>query len=59
MTPPIVCIVGKSGSGKTTFLEELIPELLARGYRPVYVKAVDVVLDHGRPWSSTTSTALT
>ncbi len=38
MTPPILCIVGKSGSGKTTFLEKLIPELLSRGYRPAVVK---------------------
>jgi molybdopterin-guanine dinucleotide biosynthesis protein B len=31
--PPIVCIVGASNSGKTTFLEKLIPELNRRGYR--------------------------
>jgi molybdopterin-guanine dinucleotide biosynthesis adapter protein len=31
--PPIVCIVGASDSGKTTFLEQLIPELVRRGYR--------------------------
>jgi molybdopterin-guanine dinucleotide biosynthesis adapter protein len=31
--PPIVCIVGASDSGKTTFLERLIPELVRRGYR--------------------------
>lgn len=31
--PPIVCIVGASNSGKTTFLEKLIPELVRRGYR--------------------------
>jgi molybdopterin-guanine dinucleotide biosynthesis protein B len=30
---PIVCIVGASNSGKTTFLEKLIPELRRRGYR--------------------------
>lgn len=30
---PIVCIVGKSGAGKTTLIERLIPVLLKRGYR--------------------------
>jgi molybdopterin-guanine dinucleotide biosynthesis protein B len=33
MDIPIVCFVGKSNSGKTTFLEKLIPELTARSYR--------------------------
>ncbi|HAA03172.1 MAG TPA: molybdopterin-guanine dinucleotide biosynthesis protein B [Syntrophobacteraceae bacterium] len=36
--PPIVCIVGASNSGKTTFLEKLIPELVRRGYRIGTVK---------------------
>lgn len=31
--PPIVCIVGNSGSGKTTFIERLIPELKRRGLK--------------------------
>ncbi len=31
--PPIISIVGKSGSGKTTFIERLIPELKQRGYK--------------------------
>ena len=30
---PIVCIVGASNTGKTTFMEKLIPELRQRGYR--------------------------
>ncbi len=30
---PIVSIVGASNSGKTTFLEKLIPELVRRGHR--------------------------
>jgi len=29
---PIICIVGKSESGKTTLIEKLIPELKKRGY---------------------------
>jgi molybdopterin-guanine dinucleotide biosynthesis protein B len=36
--PPIVCVVGASDSGKTTFLEKLIPELTGRGYRVGTVK---------------------
>jgi molybdopterin-guanine dinucleotide biosynthesis protein B len=35
---PIVSIVGASDSGKTTFLEKLVPELAARGYRVGVVK---------------------
>jgi molybdopterin-guanine dinucleotide biosynthesis protein B len=31
--PPIVSVVGKSGVGKTVFLEKLIAELKGRGYR--------------------------
>lgn len=31
MTPPIICIVGKKKSGKTTFIEKLLPELKALG----------------------------
>ena len=35
---PVISIVGASESGKTTFLEKLIPELAARGYRVGAVK---------------------
>jgi molybdopterin-guanine dinucleotide biosynthesis adapter protein len=35
---PIVSIVGKSNTGKTTFLEKLVPELVQRGYRVAVVK---------------------
>src|SRR5208337_2865003 len=35
---PIISIVGASNSGKTTFLEKLIPELAARGYRVGAIK---------------------
>lgn len=36
--PPIVSIVGKSKSGKTTLMEELIRELKSRGYRVATIK---------------------
>ena len=35
---PTISIVGASNSGKTTFLEKLIPELAARGYRVGAIK---------------------
>ncbi len=35
---PIVSIIGKSNSGKTTLLEKLIPELKRRGYRVATIK---------------------
>jgi molybdopterin-guanine dinucleotide biosynthesis protein B len=35
---PIISIVGKSESGKTTLIEKLIPELKKRGYRVGTVK---------------------
>ncbi len=35
---PIISIVGASDSGKTTFLEKLIPELAGRGYRVGAIK---------------------
>ena len=37
---PIISIVGKSKSGKTTLLEKLIPELKSRGYRVATVKHI-------------------
>jgi len=36
--PPIISIVGKSSTGKTTFLEKLIRELSDRGYRVATIK---------------------
>ncbi len=36
--PPVVSIVGKSKSGKTTFMEKLIGELKSRGYRVATIK---------------------
>jgi molybdopterin-guanine dinucleotide biosynthesis protein B len=35
---PVLCIVGQSGGGKTTFIEKLIPELKKRGYRIAVIK---------------------
>ncbi|NLN60524.1 MAG: molybdopterin-guanine dinucleotide biosynthesis protein B [Deltaproteobacteria bacterium] len=35
---PIVSIVGRSDSGKTTLMEKLIPELVKRGYRVATIK---------------------
>ncbi len=35
---PILSIVGKSDSGKTTLIEKLLPELVRRGYRIATVK---------------------
>jgi len=37
-SPPFVSVVGNSGSGKTTFLEKLIPELIARGLKVGTIK---------------------
>lgn len=36
--PPIISIISKKRSGKTTLLEKLIPELKSRGYRVGTVK---------------------
>ncbi len=38
MEPSIIAIAGRSGSGKTTFLEKLIPVLKGRGYRTGVLK---------------------
>ncbi len=44
---PVISIVGKSKSGKTTLIEKLIPELKSRGYRVATIKHTrdDVTLD--------------
>lgn len=36
--PPIIGIAGRSGVGKTTFIERLLPELKRRGYRVGTIK---------------------
>ena len=38
MTPPVFIFVGHSGSGKTTFVEKLLPELVARGLNVATIK---------------------
>lgn len=38
MTPPVVSIVAKSGTGKTTLLEKLIAEMKQRGYKVGAIK---------------------
>jgi molybdopterin-guanine dinucleotide biosynthesis protein MobB len=35
---PIISIVGRSNSGKTTLIEQLIPELIKRGYQVAAIK---------------------
>ena len=46
---PMVCIVGRSGTGKTTFIERLVPELKGRGYRVAVIKHTDKDVDWDRP----------
>ena len=38
ISPPFVSIVGNSGSGKTTFIEKLIPELIGKGLKVGTIK---------------------
>ncbi len=46
---PAVAFIGRSGSGKTTFLEMLIPVLTGRGYRVGAVKHAHHVVEIDRP----------
>lgn len=43
LAPPVISIVAKSGTGKTTFIEKLIPQLNVRGLR------VGVMKHHSHP----------
>lgn len=47
--PPVVSIVGKAGSGKTTFLQKLIAELKNRGYRVATIKHTPGSMSIGEP----------
>jgi molybdopterin-guanine dinucleotide biosynthesis protein B len=47
--PPIVSIVGKSKSGKTTLIEKLIGELKSRGYRVATIKHTSQSLTFDEP----------
>ena len=47
--PPIVSIVGKSKSGKTTLIEKLIRELKSRGYRVATIKHTPQMLTFDEP----------
>ena len=48
MHPPVFTFVGHSGAGKTTFVEKLVRELSARGFRVATIKHAHhkVALDH-------------
>ena len=47
--PPIISIVGKSSTGKTTFLEKLLRELTARGYNVATIKHSHHSIDFDNP----------
>ena len=46
--PPVVSIVGKSKSGKTTLIEKLVGELKSRGYRVATTKHTHHALDYDK-----------
>jgi molybdopterin-guanine dinucleotide biosynthesis protein B len=47
--PPVVSIVGKSSTGKTTFLEKLLRELTGRGYKIATIKHSHHSIDFDDP----------
>ncbi|MHB0868022.1 MAG: molybdopterin-guanine dinucleotide biosynthesis protein B [Chloroflexota bacterium] len=51
--PPIISVVGRSDSGKTTFLEKLIPALKSRGLRVAVVKHDSHGFEMDRPGKDT------
>lgn len=52
-TTPIVCIVGRSNSGKTTFLERLVPAVRGYGLRVGVIKHHAHGEDHDQPGKDT------
>lgn len=50
---PLISVVGKSKSGKTTLLERLIPELTRRGYRVATLKHTSHSFDMDREGKDT------
>ncbi len=47
--PPVVSVVGRSESGKTTLIEKLVPELKSRGYRVATIKHVPQRVEFDEP----------
>jgi len=47
--PPVVSIVGRAKSGKTTLLERLIGELTSRGYRVATIKHTPQGMSFDKP----------
>jgi molybdopterin-guanine dinucleotide biosynthesis protein MobB len=47
--PPVVSIVGKSKSGKTTLIEKLLGELKSRGYKVATIKHASQKLNFDEP----------
>ena len=48
MAPPILCVVGRPGAGKTTLILRLLPELRALGMSVGTVRRGDLPLDRER-----------
>ena len=51
--PPVISVIGKANSGKTTLLEKLIPEFKRRGYRVGTVKHHVHQFDMDKPGKDT------
>jgi len=47
--PPIVSVIGKSKSGKTTLIEKLVQELKSRGYRVATIKHIPQGVNFDEP----------